>query len=501
MENIALSISNISKYYKLDIVRDARLLEALAYGIKKTFRSRKKKEEINGIWALKNINLQINKGDIVGIIGRNGSGKSTLLKIISEVTEPTSGEIIINGSLASVLEIGMGFHVDLTGRENIYQSGQIMGFSRQDIKENIDAIISFSGLEQFIDTPIKYYSSGMYIRLAFSIVTNIKADILLFDEVLSVGDAEFRLKSQKKIQELISNGRTVVIVTHSSNEVINLCNRAVIMEQGLIKDEGDTLSIIAKYNEDMFNLSMEKEVKIRNSVHEEFKEEEEQKLQEEEQIEEIFIEEINNEEIITKTEFEIEQETLMLQQIAEELEKAKIKEKELIRIKNLRNFIYWDKIEEAPGNDNIKFQKIEVHAFGKSLTNSILKSDDIVVNIDFWNTYKNNTSVLGFSIIDNIGNVVFGSTPFHYIKDFEFESSGFYHSECIIPAGLLNDGSFVVEVVIMEEGVGLAFNLRRIVTFKVNNNDNYSKNYLRLPGPITPQLNWSVEKMNEIENI
>ena len=225
------------------------------------------------------------------------------------------------------------------------------------------------------------------------------------------------------------------------------------------------------------------------------------KLQEINQTEEIIIEETNNEEIITKTEFEIEQEYLMLQQMAEELEKAKIKEQELKRIKNLRNFIYWDKIKEAPGNDNIKFQKIEVHAFGKSLTSSILKSDDIVVNIDFWNTFKNNTSVLGFSIIDNIGNVVFGSTPLHYIKDFEFESSGFYHSECIIPAGLLNDGSFVVEIVIMEEGIGLAFNLRRIVTFKVNNNDNYSKNYLRLPGPITPQLNWSVEKIKEIENI
>ncbi len=183
-------------------------------------------------WALKDINFVLNEGDILGVIGKNGAGKSTLLKILSKITKPTSGRIRIKGKLSSLLEVGTGFHPELTGRENIYLNGAILGMSKAEINAKFDEIIDFSAISQFIDTPVKRYSSGMYVRLAFSVAAHLSADIIVIDEVLAVGDAEFQKKCIGKIKEVSQTGRTLIFVSHNMTAVKSLCNKGIVLNQG-----------------------------------------------------------------------------------------------------------------------------------------------------------------------------------------------------------------------------------------------------------------------------
>ena len=201
------------------------------------------------IWALKNINLDIIEGETIGIIGKNGAGKSTLLKILSRITSPTDGCIKIKGRIASLLEVGTGFHPELTGRENIYLNGSILGMKKDEIDNRLDEIIKFSGVDKYIDTPVKRYSNGMKVRLAFSVAAHLKCDILLVDEVLAVGDSEFRRKSQEKINNDSNKfSKTTIIVSHQLRLIEKLCNRLILMDQGkIIEDSNDVNSIINKY--------------------------------------------------------------------------------------------------------------------------------------------------------------------------------------------------------------------------------------------------------------
>ncbi len=199
-------------------------------------------------WALKDINFEIEQGERVGIIGRNGAGKSTLLKILSRITEPTTGTIRIKGRLASLLEVGTGFHPELTGRENIYLNGAILGMSRNDIKKHFDAIVNFAEVEKFLDTPVKRYSSGMYVRLAFSVAAHLEPEILIIDEVLAVGDAQFQKKCLGKMEDVSKNeGRTVLFVSHQLGTIAKLCNKTMLLKNGHLTDIGETQSIIEKY--------------------------------------------------------------------------------------------------------------------------------------------------------------------------------------------------------------------------------------------------------------
>lgn len=198
-------------------------------------------------WALKDINVSINKGEVFGIVGLNGSGKSTLLKIIAGVMKPTKGHINVNGSMAPLIELGAGFDPNLTGRENIFLNGAILGFSKAYMKEKYDEIVEFSELDQFIDVPIKNYSSGMRSRLGFSIAVFMEPEILIVDEVLSVGDYKFQEKSFKKMQEIINKGITVIFVSHSINQVKKICGRVMWLEKGKIRAIGDTENICEKF--------------------------------------------------------------------------------------------------------------------------------------------------------------------------------------------------------------------------------------------------------------
>jgi lipopolysaccharide transport system ATP-binding protein len=205
-------------------------------------------ESLEEIWALRDASFSVHKGEVVGIIGRNGAGKSTLLKVLSRITEPSTGCVTIQGRVASLLEVGTGFHPELTGRENIFLNGAILGMTRADIRKRFDEIVAFAEIERFLDTPVKRYSSGMYVRLAFAVAAHLEPDILIVDEVLAVGDAQFQKKCLGKIEEVASEkGRTVLFVSHQMGMISSLCRRAILLEGGQIVFDGNAAEAIAKY--------------------------------------------------------------------------------------------------------------------------------------------------------------------------------------------------------------------------------------------------------------
>jgi lipopolysaccharide transport system ATP-binding protein len=206
-----------------------------------------RKKQTETIWALKSVSFEVKKGEVVGIIGRNGAGKSTLLKVLSKITYPTSGTRKVTGSVASLLEVGTGFHEELTGRENIYLNGSILGMPKKEIDTKLDAIAGFAGVEKFIDTPVKRYSSGMRLRLGFAVAAHLEAEILLVDEVLAVGDAEFQKKCIKAMDDLSIGGRTVLFVSHNMAAVENLCPRVIWIDKGQILQDGDAQDVIKAY--------------------------------------------------------------------------------------------------------------------------------------------------------------------------------------------------------------------------------------------------------------
>ncbi|MBI2100029.1 MAG: ABC transporter ATP-binding protein [Candidatus Vogelbacteria bacterium] len=255
--SVIIEIKNISKCYSIN--RSNEYYTALRDVLTNIFKSpwrflSTKVREVAGynkkdiFWALKNINFTVEKGEIVGIIGPNGAGKSTLLKILNRITEPTSGEITIHGKISSLLEVGTGFHPELTGRENIFFSGAILGMKRREIVRKFNDIVKFAEMEQFIDTPVKRYSSGMHVRLAFSVAVHMEPDILLIDEVLAVGDISFQKKCLEKIHEVArKDDRTIIFVSHNLDAVQNLCERSVYLEHGEVKKIGPTDQVIKSY--------------------------------------------------------------------------------------------------------------------------------------------------------------------------------------------------------------------------------------------------------------
>jgi lipopolysaccharide transport system ATP-binding protein len=246
----AIEFINVSKKFrkgeKFDSLRDfiPNLVKG-AFGQNRKNGSLKDQE----FWAVKDVSFELKKGEALGIIGPNGAGKSTILKMLSRIYKPTSGEIKINGKLSALLEVGAGFHPDLTGRENIYLSGAIIGMKKKEIKTKIDSIIEFSELEDFIDTPVKKYSSGMYVRLGFSVSAHLDLDILLIDEILSVGDMSFQMKCMSRMKDLIAKGTTIIFISHSLDAVKHFCSRCIILRNGQVTLTGDTAKVIKAYQD------------------------------------------------------------------------------------------------------------------------------------------------------------------------------------------------------------------------------------------------------------
>ncbi len=256
MSETVIKIENLTKEYKLGVISHKTLYRDLQSLASRVF----KKVDPNSIigtdysrlregkfHALDNISLEIKQGDIVGIIGKNGAGKSTLLKILSRVTGPTSGHIKIKGRIASLLEVGTGFHPELTGRENVFLNGAILGMRKKEITAKFDEIVDFSGVEEFIDTPVKRYSSGMYVRLAFAVAAHLEPEILIVDEVLAVGDAEFRKKCLGKMSDVSKEGRTILFVSHEMSAINSLCNKGVLLSNGKIIKEARVEEVVSEY--------------------------------------------------------------------------------------------------------------------------------------------------------------------------------------------------------------------------------------------------------------
>lgn len=254
-KDIVINVKNVEKSFKIYSDKGHTLKERLLFFKQRNSYTRHE--------VLKGVTLEIEKGEVVGLVGHNGCGKSTLLKLMTKIIYPDKGKIEINGKISSLLELGAGFHPDMTGRENIYTNASIFGLTKKEIDARLYDIIEFSELEEFIDSPVRTYSSGMYMRLAFSVAINVDADILLIDEILAVGDARFQAKCFNKMLELKKSGITIVIVSHDLGSIERLCNRAIWIENGKIKDEGIPHDIVAEYLDDIMNKDKNEKIKIK----------------------------------------------------------------------------------------------------------------------------------------------------------------------------------------------------------------------------------------------
>jgi lipopolysaccharide transport system ATP-binding protein len=250
MSEVAIRIENVGKQYRIGGAHrpNRTLRDMLTDAVKAPLR--RFHDERPTFWALQDVSFDIHYGEVVGLIGRNGAGKSTLLKILSRITEPTKGKISLYGRVGSLLEVGTGFHPELSGRENVLMNGAILGMKRREIESKFDEIVDFAEIEKFIDTPVKFYSSGMYLRLAFSVAAHLETEILLVDEVLAVGDANFQRKSLNKMQDVGQLGRTVILVSHNMGAITRLCARAILLSEGTLKADGEASSVTNLYMDD-----------------------------------------------------------------------------------------------------------------------------------------------------------------------------------------------------------------------------------------------------------
>jgi len=260
MNNVAIRVENLGKTFRIGARQERyqTLRDSLTRAVTSSFhraaavlRGHASETGTDEIWALQDVSLEVQRGEVIGIIGCNGAGKSTLLKILSRITEPTQGRVSIKGRVGSLLEVGTGFHPELTGRENIYLNGAILGMRKTEIDKKFEEIVEFAELEKFLDTPVKHYSSGMYTRLAFAVAAHMETEILLVDEVLAVGDASFQRKCLGKMSAVAKEGRTVVFVSHNTAAILSLCGRATWLNAGKVCDDGETSTVVQRYLKSM----------------------------------------------------------------------------------------------------------------------------------------------------------------------------------------------------------------------------------------------------------
>lgn len=381
-----------------DLDKDFEILNSGANrSVKDLFRF--KKSQLHAppkvVSALKNINIEVKKGERLGIIGPNGAGKSTLLKILSGISPPSKGEVLIRGRLLSILDIGTGFHPELSGRENIFLSGTLMGMNRKEVEKKYQEIVDFSGIGHAIEAPAKSYSSGMYLRLAFSVIVHLNADILLFDEVLAVGDAEFQLQCLRKIRELAETDATIVVVSHSMNDLLSLCDRIIRLEDGAIVAEGDPLNVIGEYVQDSTST---------------------------------LIEEMNTE-------------------IMEKQSAKNEGENEGSGNQHLRERIFTDKEKEK--HPILKVHRLSVFARAKEAHEEITMADQVVVELDLEVLEENSGAEIILGLHDQFNDQLSAMTP-SLFQDrsgiIACPHKGRYQLRCIFPSFLLNHGYYHLDL-------------------------------------------------------
>ncbi|WP_025763966.1 ABC transporter ATP-binding protein [Dyadobacter tibetensis] len=409
---------NISKKYIIDHQKksgSSSLKDIVSEKFDGMFKSKdgsnSTKEEF---WALKDVNFSIEQGDRIGIVGHNGAGKSTLLKILSRITEPSTGEIRIQGRIASLLEVGTGFHPELTGRENIFLNGAILGMAKREIKQSFDAIVDFAGVEKFLDTPVKRYSSGMYVRLGFAIAAHLNPEILIVDEVLAVGDTEFQKKCLGKMRDVSESGRTLLFVSHNLTAIQALCNRAFYFEKGRLIDQGDTTHIVTNYLSKVSHKTLEK---------------------------------------------------------------------------------HWDHIHDAPGNDEVRIKSFKVTPEYQDNLSHIDVRTPVDFEFEFWNMVEGANLNLSMHVYTFTGECIFNvgttSQPF---------GQGIVKGVCRLPGNFLNDGSYVVSMMIVKDTSTVLYNMEEALVFDI---EDYRENvtwYGKWPGYIRPQLDFSIQQSEHIVN-
>ncbi len=413
-----ITAENISKKYIIDHKRGGGTFrDMVAETAERWFSKKAKNAEFKDkeeFWALKDVNFTINHGDRVGIVGHNGAGKSTLLKILSRITEPTTGEINIRGRVASLLEVGTGFHPELSGRENIFLNGAILGMSKVEIRKSFDAIVDFAGIEKFLDTPVKRYSSGMYVRLGFAIAAHLEPEILIVDEVLAVGDADFQKKSLGKMRDVSESGRTIIFVSHNLTAVQALCNKALYFEKGRLVENGDTSQIVSTYLSRVSKKNMEQN---------------------------------------------------------------------------------WDNPSQAPGNDRVRVKSIRlVPEFQDDLAHIDIRTP-MLVEFEFWNMMDFAKLNLSMHLYSFTGECIFNiGTP----------SAGFgkglVSGTCEIPGHFLNDGSYVISMMIVKDTSEVLYSMEEAITFDVEDYREGVTWYGKWPGYIRPRLNFLISQTESVEN-
>lgn len=416
MSDIAIKVENIGKLYKLGeistgtISHDLNRWFARVRGKEDPFskvgeiNDRTSKGSSDYVWALKDVSFEVNKGDALGIIGRNGAGKSTLLKILSKITTPTQGNIKIKGRIASLLEVGTGFHPELTGRENVFLNGAILGMTKAEIKKKFDEIVDFAGVERYIDTPVKRYSSGMYVRLAFAVAAFLDPEILVVDEVLAVGDAEFQKKCLGRMKDVsVNDGRTVLFVSHNMAAVKQLCNKGVVMRHGSVAFQGSSIDSVNFYQASSDTNSF---------------------------------------------------------------------------------FEYNGPLDQAPGNQNIRVLKFEVHPV---IGEAISISSGIEFSMEFYNAKKNSNIDVTFEL-RNLDEI----TIFHHgtiLSEKNDSKPGVYSVTGVLPPNLLNAGTYKFMVIFGENQRYLLYQTDEIIQFEVLNEVAGSNSNV-LPGVIRPQISY-----------
>ena len=427
MSDIAIKVENLGKLYRLGEVGTGTISHDLnrwwarvrgkedPYATIGETNDRTAKGSSDYVWSLKDLNFEVKQGEVLCIIGRNGAGKSTLLKLLSKVTAPTTGRIKVKGRIASLLEVGTGFHPELTGRENIFLNGAILGMTKAEIRSKFDEIVDFAGVERYIDTPVKRYSSGMYVRLAFAVAAFLEPEILIVDEVLAVGDAEFQRKCLGRMKDVsVNDGRTVLFVSHNMTAVKSLCNKVLHLQYGQVEEEGDTTTIINNY-------------------------------------------------------------------LSKNLQESSLRQ-------------YFENFSNAPGNDNVRIKRFEIIPQGLAENSVITVNTPIRIEFEFWNQASVkavNLSMGLFTIADE--------HIFQTVSEIALSDKGLYKGVCFIPAGLLNDGMYKINMMIVGDGPKVLFEYTSNGWFEVSDEREASAWHGKWPGFVRPKFDFILKKVSTNE--
>jgi lipopolysaccharide transport system ATP-binding protein len=450
--SFAITVQDVSKLYRLGEISRGQLLA----DVRRWWWQRRKARNARGndqateaepneksdFWALKDISFNIEKGETVAIIGANGAGKSTLLKIISRITAPTTGAVRIEGRIGSLLEVGTGFHPELSGRDNVYLNGAILGMSRSEVKSKFDDIVSFAGLEQFIDTPVKRYSSGMYVRLAFSVSAFLEPEILIIDEVLSVGDQDFQNRCMQRMEQIISDGRTLMFVSHGASLVRRVCRRAICLSHGKVIFDGEVNDAMAAYADSIKQASPK----------------------------------LNSQ------------------------KSGQAPLADLVRDPRTTNSLReWPDLNTAPGNQVVKLRSVGiVNAEGVS-TGSISTTESSNVEIEFSVLEGGRRLQPNVLLSDGMGNALFWSTDTNPELRRKPMEIGQYKSTMAIPADFLAPGLISINVAVIEITDRIVKHATVSDALFINVVDDLSEHSIRcgykgiLPGFVRPRMNWKTE--------